>query len=100
MEHPESHEDKAVKCAALALAAYALARGLSEDALDDDVYDLAGEEALADLNVEESEAGQEDVLGKMERRAGAINGGGFREQIQFLLGGYADLKEGVDGLRR
>jgi hypothetical protein len=58
---------------------------LSEDALDDAVYDLAQEVELDTLNSLEGEDEQEEHIAAREALASGINNQGFETQIDFLL---------------
>lgn len=68
--------------------------GLPDDAFDDDVYDLAGDDSLDKLNDEKTEAGQEAVVTTFEQSASTINNGGFGAQFRFLLTSHATIESG------
>jgi hypothetical protein len=68
------------------LLALALALGLAEDALDEEVHALAQELTLGLLNATDDPAGQEAVIAGSERLAAEVNNGGLDAQLAFLLG--------------
>lgn len=67
---------------------------LAEDAFDEDVYVLAGEASLDELNASESEGAQESTIATSERSASDVNNGGFDAQFRYLLAGYTSIEDG------
>jgi hypothetical protein len=70
-------------------------RGLTEEDLDELVYEAATAQAIPTVNEAETANGQEDILDDAEKKASRINNGGLDDQVAFLLAqnGFAETRK-------